>query len=102
MRELPREVRLKEYFSYGLLPSSPDGLATAPLFVTCVTSVPLFITCGDISPRRGENLSRPGEVFLKEGGSGEKENIAALPRAPSLRELSPQATEGVIKRHPQF
>jgi len=45
---------------------------------------------------------RPGEVFLIEGGSGEKENFAALPRAPSLRELSPQATEGVIKRHPQF
>jgi len=45
---------------------------------------------------------RPGEVFLIEGGSGEKENFAALPRAPSLRELSPQATEGVIKKHPQF
>ena len=43
---------------------------------------------------------RPGEVFLIEGGSGEKENFAALPRAPSLRELSPQATEGVIKKAP--
>ena len=42
----------------------------------------------------------PGEVFLIEGGSGEKENFAALPRAPSLRELSPQATEGVIKKAP--
>ena len=60
-------MRLKEYFSYGLLPSSPDGLATAPLFVTCVASVPLFVTCSDISPRRGENLSRPGEVFPLRG-----------------------------------
>ena len=32
-------------------------------FCRCATSVPLFVTCGDISPRRGENLSRPGEVF---------------------------------------
>ena len=39
-----------------------------PLFVAGATSVPLFVTCGDISPRRGENLSQPGEVFLKEGG----------------------------------
>ena len=39
---------------------------------------------------------------LSEGGSGEKENFAALPKAPSPRELSPQATEGVIKKHPQF
>ena len=39
---------------------------------------------------------------LKEGGSGEKENFAALPKAPSPRELSPQATEGVTKKHPQF
>ena len=29
LRELAHEVRLKEYFSYGLLPSSPDGLATS-------------------------------------------------------------------------
>ena len=28
------------------------------------------------------------------------DNFAALPRAPSLRELSPQATEGVIKKAP--
>ena len=41
--------------------------ATAPLFVTYVTSVPLFVTCSDISPRRGENLSRPGEVFPLRG-----------------------------------
>ena len=30
-----------------------------------VTAAPLFVTCGDISPRRGENLSRPGEAFLR-------------------------------------
>ena len=47
LRELAHEVRLKEYFSYGLLPSSPDGLATAPLFVTCVAS----------SPGRGKSFS---------------------------------------------
>jgi len=28
-----------------------------------VTAVPLFVTYGDISPRRGENLSLPGEAF---------------------------------------
>ena len=28
-----------------------------------VTAAPLFVTCGDISPRRGENLSLPGEAF---------------------------------------
>ena len=27
-----------------------------------VTAAPLFVTCGDISPRRGENLSLPGEA----------------------------------------
>ena len=30
-----------------------------------VTAAPLFVTCGDISPRRGENLSRPGEAFIR-------------------------------------
>ena len=30
-----------------------------------VTAAPLFVTCGDISPRRGENLSRPGEAFMR-------------------------------------
>ena len=30
-----------------------------------VTAVPLFVTFGDISPRRGENLSLPGEVFIR-------------------------------------
>ena len=30
-----------------------------------VTAVPLFVTYGDISPRRGENLSLPGEAFLR-------------------------------------
>ena len=91
LRELAHEVRLKEYFSYGLLPSSPDGLATAPLFVTCVTSAPLFVTCGDISPRRGENLSRPGEVFLMEGGfwqCGRLSGFAkATERASQLKEI---------------
>ena len=42
-----------------VLPDSP--------FCRCATSVPLFVTCGDISPRRGENLSRPGEVFPLRG-----------------------------------
>ena len=39
------------------------GVARFPLLSPAVTSAPLFVTCGDISPRRGENLSRPGEVF---------------------------------------
>ena len=30
-----------------------------------VTAVPLFVTFGDISPRRGENLSLPGEAFIR-------------------------------------
>ena len=30
-----------------------------------VTAVPLFVTYGDISPRRGENLSLPGKAFLQ-------------------------------------
>ena len=30
-----------------------------------VTAAPLFVTCGDISPRRGENLSLPGEAFMR-------------------------------------
>ena len=30
-----------------------------------VTASPLFVTCGDISPRRGENLSLPGEAFSR-------------------------------------
>ena len=30
-----------------------------------VTAAPLFVTFGDISPRRGENLSRPGEAFIQ-------------------------------------
>ena len=45
-----------------------DAMPLISLFVAGATSVPLLVTCGDISPRRGENLSRPGEVFLKEGG----------------------------------
>ena len=69
-----------------------------------INSLALSVTCGDTLPLLSlrDIFPRPGEVFLIEGGSGEKENFAALPRAPSLRELSPQATEGVIKRHPQF
>ncbi len=30
-----------------------------------VTAAPLFVTFGDISSRRGENLSRPGEAFIQ-------------------------------------
>ena len=30
-----------------------------------VTAAPLFVTYGDISPRRGENLSLPGEAFIR-------------------------------------
>ena len=30
-----------------------------------VTAAPLFVTFGDISSRRGENLSRPGEAFMR-------------------------------------
>ena len=42
-----------------------------------VTAVPLFVTCGDISPRRGENLSLPGEAFrgkLISVGENKKKN----------------------------
>ena len=56
-------------------------------FCRCATSVPLFVTCGDISPRRGENLSRPGEAVLWDGAFDTPENFAAMPKAPSLREL---------------
>ena len=38
------------------LPDSP--------FCRCATSVPLFVTCSDISPRRGENLSRPSRILF--------------------------------------
>ena len=31
-----------------------------------VTAAPLFVTFGDISPRRGENLSLQGEAFMRE------------------------------------
>ena len=71
-----------------VLPDSP--------FCRCATSVPLFVTCGDISPRRGENLSRPGEVFLMEGGFGNTAKFSFSPDAPSPRELSSVCeTEGV-------
>ena len=59
-----------------------------PLFVAGATSDFLFVTCGDISPRRGENLSRPGEVVLWDGAFDTPENFAAMPKAPSLRELA--------------
>ena len=36
-------------------------------FCRCAPSAPLFVTYGDISPRRGENLSRPEEVFPLRG-----------------------------------
>ena len=68
--------------------SKPDGFARFPFLSSAVTSVPLFVTCGDISPRRGENLSRPGEVVLWDGAFGTPENFAAMPKAPSLRELA--------------
>ena len=45
-----------------------DAMPPIPLFVAGATSVFLFVTCGDIFPRRRENLSLPGKVFLKEGG----------------------------------
>ena len=73
--------------SLTALPDSP--------FCRYATSVPLFVTCGDISPRRGENLSRPGEVCLPEGGFGSAESFSSSPEAPSQRELSPEVTEGV-------
>ena len=66
--------------SLTALPESP--------FCRYATSVPLFVTCGDISPRRGENLSRPGEVVLWDGAFDTPENFAAMPKAPSLRELA--------------
>jgi hypothetical protein len=42
-----------------------DAMPPIPLFVAGATSVFLFVTCGDISPRRGENLSFPGEAILR-------------------------------------
>ena len=55
----------------SLLTASPSpSLLTqchiVPLSVAHATSVPLFVTYGDISPRRGENLSQPGEVYQSE------------------------------------
>ena len=47
--------------------SRTSCVSRSPFCHLPVTSAPLFVTCGDISPRRGENLSRQGEVFLKEG-----------------------------------
>ena len=41
-----------------------------------VTAVPLFVTFGDISPRRGENLSLPGEAFIR------KIDFRVLPLCP--------------------
>jgi len=74
LRELAHEVRLKEYFSYGLLPSSPDGLATAPLFAAYAASSP-----------------GAGEVFLMEGGfwqCGRLSGFAkATERASQLKEI---------------
>ena len=67
------------FFMCKLLPSKPDGFARFPFLSSAVTSVPLFVTCGDISPRRGENLSRPGEVVLGEGASGETVHFAIQP-----------------------
>ena len=71
--------RMRCFFMCKLLPSKPDGFARFPFLSSAVTSVPLFVTCGDISPRRGENLSRPGEVVLGEGASGETVHFAIQP-----------------------
>ena len=52
-------------------------LPCAPHQSPAVTAVPLFVTCGDISPRRGENLSLPGEAFrgkLISVGENKKKN----------------------------
>ena len=43
--------------------------------------IPLFVTYGDIFPR-------PGEVVLWDGAFDTPENFAAMPKAPSLRELA--------------
>ena len=40
-------------------------LVCALISPPAVTAVPLFVTYGDISPRRGENLSLPGKAFLR-------------------------------------
>ena len=53
-----------------------------------VTAAPLFVTYGDISPRRGENLSRPGEAFSSPTHFAlELETLRGLPRALPLGEL---------------
>ena len=40
-----------------------DATVLRPHQSPSVTAVPHFVTCGDISPRNGENPSRPGEAF---------------------------------------
>ena len=76
--------RVHGFFVCKLPPSKPDGFARFPFLSSAVTSVPLFVTCGDISPRRGENLSRPGEVVLGEGASGETVHFAIQPETVPL------------------
>ena len=50
--------------------SKPDGFASFP-----------FLSLRDIFPR-------PGEVVLWDGAFDTPENFAAMPKAPSLRELA--------------
>ena len=44
--------------------SGQNAVVLRPHQSPAVTAVPLFVTFGDISPRRGENLSLPGEAFF--------------------------------------
>ena len=64
-------------------------------FCRCAPSAPLFVTYGDISPRRGENLSRPGEVVLWDGAFGSTEKFPA--KVQSLRHARGSLPEGAGK-----
>ena len=73
-----RDWRNPLWQNLTVLPDSP--------FCRCATSVPLFVTCSDISPRRGENLSRPGEVFPLRGALSVL--TGRWQKAPPLGELA--------------
>ena len=58
-------------------------------FCRCAPSAPLFVTYGDISPRRGENLSRPGEVVLWDVAFGSTEKFPAKVQSLRVRQRLP-------------
>ena len=55
-----------------------------------INSLALSVTCGDTLPLLSlrDIFPRPGEVVLWDGAFDTPENFAAMPMAPSLRELA--------------